>query len=207
MLFPNYRKFEANAATSGTSTDQNTDPISQAQATDPAQKAETDAERNFAAMRRQNEKLTKDLETYRKASEEAEKLKLEGEKKWEDLYKLEQAKVKTNEEKLIAQNRQNQVQKDLAKAGLSNDLTELLLPSINSKLEYDEKGNVTNLQAVIDELPKQLFAPLSPAPLGSMGVNQTKSVEQTTIDPEKLTDSDYVQRNFKAVTEYMKNNN
>jgi hypothetical protein len=186
MLFQNYRKFEANATTSGNTTDPNTDQTFQAQATESTQKVETDAERNFAAMRRQNEKLTKDLETYRKASEEAETLKLQSEKKWEDLYKLEQAKAKANEDKLTAQSRQNQIQKDLLKSGLSSDLAELLLPSITSKLEYDEKGNATNLQSVIDELPKQLFAPLPPQKMGSSGVSATTnpgtgmSVEEAT---------------------------
>jgi hypothetical protein len=189
MLFQNYRKFEANATTSGNSTDPITDPTSQAQATESTPKVETDAERNFAAMRRQNEKLTKDLETYRKASEEAETLKLQSEKKWEDLYKLEQAKAKAIEDKLTAQNRQNQVQKDLAKAGLSSDLAELLLPSITSKLEYDEKGNATNLQTVIDGIKAtspQLFAAVPPQKMGSSGVSATTnpgtgmSVEEAT---------------------------
>jgi hypothetical protein len=154
------------------------------------QPAQSDADRNFAELRKQNEKLTKQLAEITNKQVEAEKAKLAEQGNLKELLDLEKAEKAKLLESITNINRQSAVQKELAKAGLSANIADLLLPSIISQVQFDDSGNSSNLQAVIENIKQstpQLFAPLPATPAGSSGVPATTNPSGSGMTIDEAT--------------------
>jgi hypothetical protein len=174
------------------------------------QNGEGDKEKNFRAMETKNRALQKQLDDIAKATAEAETAKLiENGKLQEAIDKLTKEKADLAEQ-FNTTARTSSITNELIKSGLTQEAANALLPSVMQKVQFGEGNNANNLAEVVANIKTnlpQLFEAPKAAPIGSMGIQATVNNNGVAIDPEKLTDSEYVQRNFAAVKEYMKNNN
>lgn len=175
------RMYEADASTSG-SADVNTPPPNDENQT--GQKSEESTqEKNFKALRETNNRLTKELEAIKAKELEAQKKKLEEEGKLQELLALANTEKSELQNQLTNISRQSQIQKELAKSGLSSSLADLILPSVLAQAKYQDDGSAVNLQDIIEGIKTtspQLFAAQPAVPAGtSTGVGATQSGESS----------------------------
>jgi ribosomal protein S21 len=169
-------------------------------------KARVEFEKIEAALKLSREENA----ALKKLQTDSENAKLAEEGKYKELYEKSIADREAEKSEFNTQNRTNSIKNELIKNGLSLEAVEALLPSVMQKVQFGEDNNANNLAEVVANIKTnlpQLFEAPKAAPIGSMGVPATVNNNSVAIDPEKLTDSEYVQRNFAAVKEYMKNNN
>lgn len=201
MLFNNFRKFDADATNSGTTDPtQNPNPIA-TPPTGETPKGPTDAEINMSAMRKQNEKLTKELESFKNAQSNAEKLKLEEEGKFKELLEKERAEKLDLQSRVIKNEQQAQLSKELMNAGLSGKNLELAKKQIAGNVDMSAADATTLIQNEIKQFQTDfpsLFVTPPPIPAGSSSVSQTTggtadgmSVEEATRIAENTNATEY----------------
>lgn len=179
--FNNYR-FSANAEAS-----QTTDPQSQ---TDSTKNVETDADRNFAAMRKQNEKLQKELESFKNAQSQADKIKLEEEGKFKELLEKERAEKLELQSKVTKNEQQAILSRELQNAGLTGKNLDLALLQITGKVNLSAADATDQIQSQIKEFQTDyptLFLTPPPIQAGSTSVSATNNPSKSTMTIEEAT--------------------
>jgi hypothetical protein len=145
-------------------------------------------ERNFEALRQKAEKLEKELEKSRKVREEEEKKKLEADGKLQELLDKERKEKEDLKSQYQNQARQSLLEKELARAGINNELVDMILPSVLNQVEFDGE-KPTNLESLLENLKTtkpSLFNESKPQPIpaGKVGAGVTNS-SSNVMTPEQ----------------------
>lgn len=136
----------------------------------------SDKDLNFEKLRKQNQSLQKKLEAFEKKQAEAEKKKLEEEGKLQELLERERKEKEELMSKYQIEKRQTLLEKQLASSGINPEIADLILPSIQSQVEFGDDNQPTNLDEVIDNLKAtkpSLFTTVKSQPAGQVGTNVT----------------------------------
>lgn len=182
-----HRYYSADDTGSPTSATPGTDPVT----TDPTTSTQpTEQEKNFVAMRKANEKLAKELESYKKAQADAENTKLAEDNKYKELWD----KTTKEKEDLLSQmtktSQKTALQNELIKAGMSPSVADLLLLGLLSKAEFGTDNSLTNFDKVLADVKlstPQLFEKV-PLPAGaSSGVTGTTNTNANGMSIEEAT--------------------
>ena len=112
-------------------------------------------------------------------------------KEWERKNKLSEDEKKDDEIKTLRASIQERDNRDLVlsegkKLGVNNP--DLLYKAVKGDLEFDDKGNVTNLTAILESAKTdfpQLFTAAAPAPAGSADARSGNS-DQATLTKEQV---------------------
>lgn len=189
MLFTNFRKFDADATTSGNPTDptQNPNPQVEAPATPQVQ---DDKEANLVAIRKQLEKANKELETYKNAQSKAESMKLEEDGKFKELLEKERAEKLELQARISKNEQQAQLSRELQNAGLSGKNLDLALLTISGKVDMTATDATALIQTEIKQFQTDypaLFEAPAPFKVGSTSVNGTTNPTGTGMSIEEAT--------------------
>jgi hypothetical protein len=161
-------------------------------------------ELNAKLAKKEAEELKKRLEQYESQKADEERKRLEAKGEYEKL--LENLKKETEESKKNFENRlkKTNLQSALLKAGLRQEAIEDILDSALNKVEFDEELNPTVDALVTDWKTSRPFYFGETPQLTNLGAGIASNGDNSTIDETKLTDPVYVQKNLKAVSEYLK---
>jgi hypothetical protein len=159
-------------------------------------KARVEFEKIEAALKLSREENT----ALKKLQTDSENAKLAEEGKYKELYEKSIADREAEKSEFNTQNRTNSIKNELIKNGLSLEAVEALLPSVMQKVTFGNDNIASNLTDVITNIKTtlpQLFAPVAPAQVGSMGVPNTTSqtsgmsVEEATRIATQTNSAEY----------------
>jgi hypothetical protein len=148
-------------------------------------------ERNFEALRIKSEKLEKELAKANKLRDDEETKKLEADGKLQELLNKERKEKDDLLSKYQNQARSSQLERELQKSGINSELIDMILPSLQSKVEFSDDNRPTNFDQIINDLkttkPSLFLDPKSQnVQAGKVGAGITNNGETAMTQEQAL---------------------